>query len=84
MNTSHAYGPAIHLNATAGVFIGLMLGIAVIFGGFSLILGTEVEFDDRSYPAWADQRYATNSAYQAIPTATGGLPQPIIVAEVAR
>ena len=83
MQMGSVHTQAINIHASGGVLIGLLLAMVVIFGGFSLILGTEVEIDNGSYPAWVDQRFTSASPYQAVPASTRSS-DPIVVAEVGR
>lgn len=82
MDGSSATNQAVQINAAGGVMLGLLLAMVVIFGGFSLVLGTEAEVGSKAYPAWADENVASASPYQAVPTAA--TPSPSLILANAR
>ncbi|MFQ5416658.1 MAG: hypothetical protein ACE5FL_06345 [Myxococcota bacterium] len=61
----------IAISAKGGIVIGLSLATAVILSGFSLVLGTHATADPQAFPAWVDQRFASEGPYQTMPASPG-------------
>jgi hypothetical protein len=68
MNSAAHANHRLHLGASGGVLIGLLLATLVILGGFSLVPATGESVQTEAFPTWVDQRFAETGPYQTVPT----------------